>query len=125
MIGRAREQRSLSMVADQRLNPTFTADLAEGLAAAVAADARGLLHLTNSGACSWFEFTQAIMELAGIGVPIEAVETTRPAGGADRPLNGVLRSSAAEQAGLQPLRHWREALADYMERAGLLAAVAA
>jgi dTDP-4-dehydrorhamnose reductase len=125
MIGRAREQGSLKMVADQRLSPTFTADLAQGLIDAVAADARGLLHLTNSGECTWFAFTEAIMELAGIDVPIEPVETTRPPGGADRPLNGVLRSPVAERAGLEPLRHWRDALADYMERAGLLAAVAA
>lgn len=124
MIDRAREQRSLKMVADQRLNPTFTGDLAQGLVEAVECGTGGVLHLTNSGACSWFEFTEAIMELAGIDVPIEPVPTTRPAGGADRPLNGVLASSVAPQAGLSPLRPWRDALASYMEHAGLLATAA-
>lgn len=122
MIGRAREQGSLRMVADQRLNPTFTADLAESLVEAQERRTTGLLHLTNSGECSWFEFTEAIMELAGIEVPVEAVATTRPEGAADRPLNGVLVSSVAAQAGLNPLRPWQDALADYMHRAGLLAA---
>jgi hypothetical protein len=37
----------------------------------------------------------------------------------------VLRSTASERAGLEPLRPWRAALADYMDRAGLLAGVAA
>jgi dTDP-4-dehydrorhamnose reductase len=122
MLGRAQQpDAQLKMVADQRLSPTFTADLAAALIAAVEDGASGLLHVTASGDCSWFEFTQAIMELAGIDVPIEPVQTTIPPGGADRPLNGVLARPAADAAGLEPLRHWRDALADYMERAGLRA----
>jgi dTDP-4-dehydrorhamnose reductase len=108
------------MVADQVLSPTFTADLAAGIVEAVDAGASGVVHLTNGGSCSWHEFTVAIMELAGLDVPVEPVSTTRPPGGADRPLNGVL----APSPGLAPLRHWREGLADYMERAGLLAGAA-
>src|SRR5204862_2370103 len=64
MLKRANEQGSLKMVADQRLQPTFTQDLAQALIDAV--DKSGVVHLTASGACSWFEFTEAIMELAGI-----------------------------------------------------------
>jgi dTDP-4-dehydrorhamnose reductase len=118
MVTRAREQNALKMVADQRLQPTFTADLAQSLIEAVEKDASGLLHLTASGACSWFEFTEAIMELAGIDVPIEAVQTTIPPGSPDRPLNGVLARPRADALGIAPLRPWREALADYMARAG-------
>ena len=106
------------MVADQRLSPTYTADLARALVEAVDEDAAGLLHLTAEGECSWFEFTQAIMELAGLEVPVEPVQTTRPPGGADRPLNGVLKRPLTDAAGLTPLRHWRDGLADYMERSG-------
>jgi len=121
MIGRARDQHELRMVGDQKLNPTYTADLASASVAAVESGATGLLHLTSSGACSWHEFTEAIMDLAGIAVPIEAVSTTIPPGAPDRPLNGVLARPRADAFGLEPLRHWREALADYMDRAGLLA----
>ena len=125
MIARAREQGALKVVADQLLTPTFTADLAAGIVAALDAGATGILHVTNSGATSWHGFTEAIMELAGLDVPVEAGTTTIAPGGADRPLNGVLRSSASERAGLESLRPWRTALTDYMERAGLLAGVAA
>ena len=85
------------------------------------ADASGLVHLTASGACSWFEFTEAIMELAGIAVPIEPVQTTIGPGQPDRPLNGVLARPRADALGIGPLRPWREALADYMQVAGLRA----
>ena len=122
MVARAREHRGLKMVADQRLSPTFTSDLAAALIEAVDADATGLLHLTATGVCSWFEFTEAILEIAGLEVAVEPVRTTIPPGGVDRPLNGVLARPAADALGLTPLRDWREALADYMQRAGLAAA---
>jgi dTDP-4-dehydrorhamnose reductase len=118
MLKRAREQNALKMVADQRLQPTFTADLAQSLLEAVEKDATGLVHLTASGACSWFDFTVAIMEIAGIDVPIEPVTTTIPPGSPDRPLNGVLSRPRADALGIGELRPWREALADYMARAG-------
>jgi dTDP-4-dehydrorhamnose reductase len=117
MLKRAQEQGELKMVADQRLQPTFTADLARALLGAVNADASGVVHLTASGACSWFEFTQAIMEIAGLDVPIEPVNTTIGPGQPDRPLNGVLARPRADALGLPELRQWREALADYMSRA--------
>jgi dTDP-4-dehydrorhamnose reductase len=122
MIARAREQGALKVVADQRLTPTFTSDLAAGILAAVEAGVTGTLHVTNSGATSWHGFTEAIMELAGVSVPVEAVETVIQPGAADRPLNGVLASAVSERAGLAPLRPWRTALGDYLEHAGLLAA---
>jgi dTDP-4-dehydrorhamnose reductase len=119
MCARAREQGALKMVSDQRLSPTFTADLAAALIEGVERGAGGITHLTAGGECSWFEFTEAIMELAGIDVPIEPVETTRPPGGADRPLNGVLARDRTDSLGLTPLRHWRDGLAEYMRLAGL------
>jgi dTDP-4-dehydrorhamnose reductase len=121
MIDRARTQGELRVVADQMLTPTFTADLADGLIDAVERGTLGTLHLTNSGSTSWHGFTQAIMQMAGVDVPVERATTARAPGAADRPLNGVLTSSAAARAGLAPLRPWRDALADYLERAGLLA----
>jgi dTDP-4-dehydrorhamnose reductase len=123
MVTRARENAMLRMVADQRVQPTFTADLAAAILGAVQADAEGIVHLTASGACSWHEFTVAIMARAGIEVPIEAVATVIGPGGIDRPLNGVLARPRADALGLPRLRPWEDALTDYMERAGLAAAV--
>jgi dTDP-4-dehydrorhamnose reductase len=119
MVARAREQGALRMVADQRLQPTFTVDLAAAILEAVEAQIEGVVHLTASGECSWFEFTQAIMEVADIEVPIEPVSTVVGPGGVDRPLNGVLARTRAERLGLSALRPWRVALVDYMARAGL------
>jgi dTDP-4-dehydrorhamnose reductase len=121
MLARARDTGALKMVADQLLQPTFTADLAAAIVDALERDVDGLLHLTASDACSWHEFTVAIMELAGLDVPVEAVSTTIPPGGVDRPLNGVLARPRADALGLPALRPWRSGLEDYMSRAGLAA----
>ena len=121
MLARARETGALKMVADQLLQPTFTADLAAAIVDALDRDVDGVLHLTASDACSWHEFTVAIMELAGLDVPVEAVSTTIPPGGVDRPLNGVLARPRADALGLPALRPWRSGLEDYMSRAGLAA----
>lgn len=123
MVARAREQGPLTMVADQRLSPTYTADLARALLGATEAGVDGILHLTNSGDCSWYEFTRAILARAGIEVELEAASTTRQPGGAARPLNGVLARPGADAAGVPPLRPWEDALADYMDRAGLSVAL--
>jgi dTDP-4-dehydrorhamnose reductase len=121
MLARARDTGALKMVADQLLQPTFTADLAAAIVDALERDVDGVLHLTASDACSWHEFTVAIMELAGVEVPVEAVSTTIPPGGVDRPLNGVLARPRADALGLPALRPWRSGLEDYMSRAGLAA----
>jgi dTDP-4-dehydrorhamnose reductase len=121
MIIRAREQGALKVVTDQLLTPTYTADLAEALIAGVEGDVSGVLHVTNSGSCSWHEFTLAIMEIAGVDVPVERVQTVRAAGGADRPLNGVLACERARETGVGDLRPWKAALEAYMASAGLAA----
>jgi dTDP-4-dehydrorhamnose reductase len=122
MITRAREQGSLSVVADQRLQPTFTGDLARAIVDAVELGADGLLHLTADGACSWYEFTVEILRQAGIDVPVEPAVTEIPPGGVDRPLNGVLARPRADEIGLAALRPWQHALADYIRSAGLAGA---
>ena len=124
MIDRARDQEALKMVADQRLSPTFTQDLAWAIVEGVEAGTTGIVHLTNGGDCSWHEFTVEIMRLAGLDVPVEPVQTVVGADGVRRPLNGVLARPAADAAGLPQLRHWSEALSDYMRQAGLIDAAA-
>jgi len=115
VLTRAREGQQIRMVDDQRLQPTFTRDLAAAVIEAVEHDATGILHLTAGGACSWLDFTEAIFEIAGVDAQIETVKTSGPV---DRPLNGVLARTRADSLGLTPLRDWRLALADYMELAG-------
>lgn len=101
----------LQVVIDQVGSPSYTVDLAEGLAHLVAHEASGLFHLTNSGACSWFALAQAIAR--EIGAKPQRVQpiTSAPLHlRACRPAYSVLANTAWEALGVPPLRPWQEAL---------------
>jgi dTDP-4-dehydrorhamnose reductase len=121
MLTRAREHGRLQVVADQYLQPTYTSDLADALIEAARRNLSGTLHITASGACSWYDFTCAIVELAGLDVPVDPTSTVIWSGGVDRPRNGVLARSRADALGLSKLPDWRNALERYMTEAGLAA----
>jgi dTDP-4-dehydrorhamnose reductase len=123
ILARARSGEPLRVVADQLVQPTYTPDLAAAILAAVRAGAEGIVHLTASGACSWYEFARAIVGHAGLDVPVEPTATAVGGEGAERPRNGLLARPRADALGLSPLRPWRDALADYMRSAGLAAAL--
>lgn len=118
MLAKARAGQPIRMVADQHLSPTYTADLATELITAVESGYRGLCHLTNGGSCSWFAFTERILDIAGLSdAELEPGQTDRGPGHIDRPANSVLEQTVFP--GRDPMRPWDEALAEYMQNAGM------
>ena len=116
MLRVAAERDTLKVKNDEYVSPTYARDLAEAIVGTIEDGAYGLYHLTNSGSCSWYEFTREIFALSGVEttlVPIPGSEYPLPA---RRPANGVL-SNPDRPA----LRHWREALEDYLRRERKLA----
>ncbi|MBI4715582.1 MAG: dTDP-4-dehydrorhamnose reductase [Nitrospirae bacterium] len=111
----AREQPVLRVVHDQRGSPTYTPDLADGIARLLETPARGIVHLSNSGTCTWWEYAVEILRLTGVeGVtvlPITTAESGRPA---PRPANSILDNNRYETFTGHRLRHWKEALKDYL-----------
>jgi dTDP-4-dehydrorhamnose reductase len=105
---------TLSVVDDQRGTPTYSADLAAGLLELAAADLPGgVLHLTNAGQTTWFDFARAIF--VELGADPERVQPTTTAAfprPAPRPAYSVLSPAAWVSAGLTPLRDWQAALHD-------------
>jgi dTDP-4-dehydrorhamnose reductase len=117
ILARARSGAPLTVVDDQWLTPTFTADLADATRQVVASPACGVMHLTNSGGCSWHEFTLEILRVCGVQAPVAAAPTRPAVGVAQRPRNGVLASCRPDTP---ILRDWRDALAAYVTGAGLV-----
>ncbi len=119
MLRVGKERDALKVKDDEFVSPTYARDLAQGIAEVVENKLYGLYHLTNAGSCSWYEFTREILDLAGIETevqPIPAAEYPLPAA---RPANGVI-SGLGNPQGSPKLRHWREALADYLHREGVV-----
>src|ERR687893_258824 len=75
MLNKARTDGFVRVVIDQVLSPTFTADLAQKTKELIEHDATGLFHLTNAGECSWFEFAEVALDLAGVEAKMEPIGT--------------------------------------------------
>jgi len=109
------EQDTLRVVNDQFGSPTFTDDLANTLKALIG-HGYGIYHATNSGVCTWYEFAVEIAEKRGISkqiLPVTSEEFMRPA---KRPANSALNDTMLRLEGITPLRHWEDALDDYLAR---------
>jgi dTDP-4-dehydrorhamnose reductase len=113
----ASQQKELRVVDDQQGSPTFTRDLSQAIAQLLEKDVQGILHVTNSGSCSWFEFAEKILESKGIRgwktrvIPISSRQLSRPA---RRPSNSVLDCSRFQNLTGSTIRPWEEALGDYL-----------
>jgi dTDP-4-dehydrorhamnose reductase len=116
MLRMAREGKPIRVVDDQVTTPTYTRDLAEGIARLVAArPPGGVYHLTNGDACSWYEFARRIFTLCGLTPSLTPVSSAEFGAPARRPSpNGVLANTRAMALGLPALRPWPEALEAYL-----------
>jgi len=116
ILGKAATGETLRVVSDQVGSPTYARDLAEALVRLIQQELTGTFHLTNSGACSWYDFRREILRRSGFGntpvLPISSQELGRPA---RRPAYSVLANVAWVTAGEVPLRPWPEALADMLQ----------
>jgi dTDP-4-dehydrorhamnose reductase len=110
----------LKVVDDQRGCPTYSWDLAEGLAMLIECGLEGTVHLTNSGEATWFELAECAIGLAGIEVDLEAVNSAAYPTRARRPANSVLASRVLEGAGIRRLRPWKDAVRNHLIRRRIL-----
>jgi dTDP-4-dehydrorhamnose reductase len=115
MLRLAGQGKPLRVVADQTCTPTYTVDLATAVAVLVASGQPGLYHVTNAGACSWYEFARKIFDLAGVRAELSAITSAEYGAAARRPAYSVLEAEAYASLSLPPLRPWQEALAAYLE----------
>lgn len=104
--------RSLRVVDDQVLSPTFAPHLAEAIVALIDVDARGLYHVASGGEVSWFEFAQALFELAGVAADLSPTTTAEYGAPAPRPAYSALDSGRLAQAGAAAPPDWKTALAE-------------
>jgi dTDP-4-dehydrorhamnose reductase len=123
MLRLMQERGAVSVVDDQRGSPTTATSVARAIWRIVERpDVHGVLHWTDAGTASWFEFACAIAEEAaevGLlrhGVIVKPIETSEYPTPAQRPLNSVLDlTESAQRLGLEPAP-WREMLRTTLRR---------
>lgn len=114
MLRLARERGHVQVVSDEILTPTFVDDLASNIAELLPTRKYGLYHVTNGGSCSWYEFACRIFEYAGVDVPTEPVTAASFGSTVQRPLYSVLDNRRLRENGLDRMRPWQDALAEYI-----------
>ncbi|MBO5374014.1 MAG: dTDP-4-dehydrorhamnose reductase [Clostridia bacterium] len=115
MMTIARERGACKVVSDQRGNPTNACDLAHHLLKLVTTEEYGIYHGTGNGECSWFEFTQKIVELAGIEATVSPCTSDEFPSPVKRPSYSALDNSMFRSTVGDEFRDWQDALKCFME----------
>ena len=123
MLRLGSERGELRIVADQVGCPTNAADLARAILTIISSVVAGqkpfeagIYHYSNEGATSWYDFTVAILEKAGLScsvVPITTAEYPLPA---PRPAYSVMDKSKIKRIFGIEIPHWEESLNNYFSK---------
>lgn len=110
----AREREELKVIEDQVGCPTWAGDLAMAVLTMVPKlenTEPQIFHFCNSGAASWYDLAQAIVELAELDCRIVPIPTSDYPTPATRPAQSRLDTRSIRETFSIPVSHWRHSLA--------------
>ncbi len=108
------ERDEIDVVEDKIGSPTFAQDLARGILDLIATQRYGLYHMTNAGVCSRYEVALEIARLLRKQIEINPITSAAFPLPASRANSEAMRNYKLEMLGLNGMRHWKDALADYL-----------
>ena len=110
----AAQRKELEVVNDQRGCPTYNRDLARAVIQLCRRNATGIVHVTNSGECTWFDFAKQITQSAGLSTIVRPVSSDRMPRPARRPDYSVLSSKSLQRYDIR-MPSWEDALKRYLD----------
>ncbi len=105
---------ALEVVNDQRGSPTYSVDLARGIMGLCRKNASGIVHVTNRGECSWFEFAREIVRGSGLATEVQPTTSDKFVRPAPRPAYSVLSAASLHRYGIE-MPGWQDALSRYLK----------
>lgn len=120
MLRLGQGKNEVRVIADQHGAPTYACDLARGLWQMLAhmkktplkAPGTEIYHFCNHGVTTWYDFTTAILGIAGIRTPVEPILTSEYPLPTPRPAYSALWPRKFSKDFQFPIRHWRTALVE-------------
>ena len=103
----------IEVVNDQRGCPTYTFDLAGAVIKLCHADGKGIIHGTNRGVCTWYEFATEILRQAESKTVVRPTSSDKFVRPAPRPGYSVLCDASLSAYGIH-MRAWQDTLPDYL-----------
>ena len=123
MLKLGEEKDELNVVSDQHGSPTYAEDLANFIGEAIEKKIPyGIYNATNEGYTTWYDFTKAIFEYAGIVCRVNPVTTEEyieimKVTQAKRPKNSQMSKEKLKSAGIE-VPEWEDALKRYLKAEG-------
>ncbi|MGH9512390.1 MAG: dTDP-4-dehydrorhamnose reductase [Terriglobales bacterium] len=105
----------IDVVEDQRGCPTYAEDLASAIVQLCHRNATGIVHATNRGECSWFDFAKEIVSTAGMATIVRPTTSEKFVRPAPRPRYSVLSSASLDRYGIT-MPDWQTALRNYLKQ---------
>jgi len=113
----AASRSALDVVNDQRGCPTYSVDLSRAIIQLCRNHVSGIVHVTNAGECSWFDFALEIVKGGGLATEIRPVSSQQMARPAPRPAYSVLSPKSLQRYGVT-VPTWQDALPRYLRERG-------
>ncbi|MBN1554982.1 MAG: dTDP-4-dehydrorhamnose reductase [Phycisphaerae bacterium] len=120
LYDKAAHGQTIRAVDSHTMSPTYSRDAVKLLDDLLQAGATGVIHATNGGSCTWLEFTQTLLSMLPFDVPVESVPAESFLSDTPRPTHTALRSKRIKQILGREMRHWSEALREYLVAMGYI-----
>ena len=106
----------ITVVNDQRGNPTHANDLAYHILKLIQTEEYGVYHCTGKGECSWYDFAKMIIELSGEKCEVKPCTSEEYKTPAKRPEyssldNMMLRNTVGDE-----MRDWKDAIKSFIDK---------
>lgn len=112
-----KEKGRITVVNDQRGNPTNANDLSHHILKIAGSEDYGIYHCTGEGECTWYDFAVKIAEYSGYPktavLPCTSEQFASPT---KRPAFSSLQNLALECGVGNEMRNWEEALKEYISK---------
>ncbi len=114
MLKYGKERDVLNIVFDQIGTPTYAADLAKVILDLIPTWLNlkkiEIYHFSNEGVCSWYDFTKAILEIAGIDCKVNPIETKDYPLPAERPFYSIMSKEKIKKEFDIEIPYWKDSL---------------
>ncbi|HWR83504.1 MAG TPA: dTDP-4-dehydrorhamnose reductase [Candidatus Deferrimicrobium sp.] len=108
----------LTVASDQIGNPTWTYEIARQTIVLLASDIRGIVHAASEGETSWYGLATRTFQELSLPVVVRPCTTEEFPRLAPRPRRSSLENRRLKEAGLNVMRPWDIALAEFLKRTG-------
>ncbi|MBE6088956.1 MAG: dTDP-4-dehydrorhamnose reductase [Clostridium beijerinckii] len=111
-----KEKECITVVNDQRGNPTHANDLAYHILKLIQTEEYGVYHCTGKGECTWYDFAKMIIELSGEKCEVKPCTSEEYKTPAKRPEYSSLDNMMLRCTVGDDMRDWKDAIKSFVNR---------